>query len=85
MCCSLVSSTSDPKTAWYQDALRRARILACDPRYGIGDFLETDTEFAWVEVAGVHVYSYYFSINYLFEDFETKILLLEKSLRETSG
>ena len=42
-------------SAWYQDASRRAEILVCNPDYGIGDFLETDAEFVWVEVAEVHV------------------------------
>ena len=61
MCCSLVSSTSGPITAWYQDASRRAGILICNPDLGVGNFLETDTGFVWVEVAGVRVYSCYFS------------------------
>ena len=45
----------------------------------------TDTGFVKVEVAGVHVYSCYFSPKDLFEIFETQILLLEESLREASG
>ena len=51
----------------------------------IGDFLETDAGFVWVEVAGVRVYSYYFSPNDPFEIFENQFLLLEESLREASG
>ena len=51
----------------------------------IGDFLETDAGFVWVEVAGVRAYSCYFSPNHPFEIFETQILLLEESLREASG
>ena len=38
-----------------------------------------------MDVAGVHVYSFYFSPNDPFEIFETQILLLEESLREASG
>ena len=48
----------------------------------IRDFLETDAGFVWVEVAGVRVYSCYFSPNDPFENFETKIHLLEESLGE---
>ena len=29
------------KSAWYQNASKRAGILVCNPDYGIGDFLET--------------------------------------------
>ena len=72
-------------SAWYQDASRRAGILVCSPDLSIGDFLETDTGFVWMEVAGVRVYSCYFSPNDLFEIFETQILLLEESLKEASG
>ena len=72
-------------TAWYQDASRRAGILVCSPDLSIGDFLETDAGFVCVEVAGVRVYSCYFSPNDPFEIFETQNLLLEKSLREASG
>ena len=43
-----------------------------NPDYGIGDFLKTDAEFFWVEVAGVRVYSCYFSPNDPFEVFETQ-------------
>ena len=71
-------------SAWYQDASRRAGILICSPDSSIGDFLETDAEFVWVEVAGVCVYSCYFSPNDPFKIFETQILLLEESLREVS-
>ena len=64
---------------------RRAGILVCSPDLSIGDFLETDAGFVWVEVAGVRVYSCYFSPNDPFEILETQILLLEESLREASG
>ena len=37
-----------------------------------------------MELAGVRVYTYYFSPNDSFEIFETQILLLEESLREAS-
>ena len=71
--------------AWYQDASRRAGILVCNPGLGIGDFLEFNAGFLWVEVAGVRVYSCYFSPSDPFEVFETQILLLEESLRKASG
>ena len=51
----------------------------------VGDFLESDAEFVWVEVAGVRVYSCYFSPNDPFEVFETQILLLEEILSEAVG
>ena len=70
---------------WYQNASRRAGILVCSPVLSIGDFLETDTRFVWVEVAGVRVYTCYSSPNDPFEIFETQILLLEESIREASG
>ena len=69
-------------SAWYQDASRRAGILICNPDLGVGDFLETDSGFVWVEVAGVRVYSCYFSPGDPFDVFETQILLLEERLRE---
>ena len=72
-------------SAWYQDASRRAGILVCSPDLSIADFLDTDARFVWVEVAGVRVYSCYFSPNDPFEIFETQILLLEESLKEASG
>ena len=61
-------------SAWYQAASRRARILVCSPFLSIGEFLETDVGFIWVEVAEVRVYSCYFSLNDPFEIFETQIL-----------
>ena len=72
-------------SAWYQDASRRAGILVCSPDLNIGEFLKTDAGFVWVEVAGVRVYSCYFSPNDPSEIFETQILLLEESLKEASG
>ena len=33
------------KSAWYQDASRRAGILVCSPDLSIADFLETDAGF----------------------------------------
>ena len=45
----------------------------------------TNAGFVWVEVAGVRVYSCYFSPNDPIEIFETQILVLEESLREASG
>ena len=62
-------------SAWYQAASRRAGILICSPDLSIGDFLETNAGFVWVEMAGVRVYSYYFSPNDPFDIFETQTLL----------
>ena len=39
-------------STWYQVASRRAGILVCSADLNIGDFLETDAGFVWVEVAG---------------------------------
>ena len=64
-------------SAWYQDASRRAEIFLCSPDLSIGDFMETDAGFVWLGVAGVRVYSCYFSPNDPFEILETQILLLE--------
>ena len=72
-------------SAWYQDASRRAGILVSNPDLGVGDFLETDAGFVWVEVAGVRVYSCYLSPGDPFDVFETQIFLLEESLREAIG
>ena len=72
-------------SAWYKDASRRAGILVYSTDFSILDFLEIDAGFVWLEVAGVRVYSCYFSPNDLFEIFETQILLFEESLREASG
>ena len=71
-------------SAWYQDASRRAGILVCNPDLGVGDFLETDAGFVWVEVARVRVYSCYFSHGDPFDVFETQILFLEESFSEGS-
>ena len=62
-----------------------AQITVCSPDLSVGDFLESDAGVLWVEVAGVRVYSCYFSPNDPFEVFETQILLLEKSLSEAVG
>ena len=72
-------------SSWFQDASRRASILVCSPDLSIGDFLESDAGFVWVEEAGVRLYSCYFSPSDPFEAFETQILLLEKSLSEAVG
>ena len=72
-------------SAWYQDASRTAGILVRSLGLSIGDFLETDAGFVWVEVAGLRVCSFCFSPNDPFEIFETQILLLEESLRVASG
>ena len=44
-------------SAWYQAASQRAVILVCSFDLNIGDFLETDAGFVWVEMARVRVYS----------------------------
>ena len=67
-------------SAWYQDASRRAGILVCGPDLSIGDFLEVDAGFVWVEMAGVRVDSCFFSPNDPFAIFETKIIPLEEGL-----
>ena len=46
--------------------------LISSPDLSIGDFLETNAGFVWVEVAGLRVYSCYFSPNESFEIFETE-------------
>ena len=69
-------------SVWYQDASRRSGILVYNPDLGIGDILESDAGFVWVKVAGVWVYSCYFSPNDPSEVFEAQILLLEESLSE---
>ena len=65
-------------SAWFQNASRRAAILVCSPDLSVGDFLESDAGFVWLEVAGVRVYSCFFSPGDPFEVFETQILLLEE-------
>ena len=44
-------------SSWFQNASRRAGILVCNPDLSVGDFLESDAGFVWVEVAGVRMYS----------------------------
>ena len=72
-------------SSWYKDALWRAGILVCNSDLGIGDFLKSEGEFVWVEVAGMRVCSCYFSAGDPFEVFKTQIFHLEESLREASG
>ena len=72
-------------SAWYKDASRRAGILVCSPDLSIRDFLEKDAGLVWLGVAGMRVYSCYFSPNHPFEMLESHILLHEESLREASG
>ena len=66
-------------SSWFQDASRRAGILVCGPDLSVRDSLESDAGFVWVEVAGVHVYSCYFSPNDPFDVFQTQIFLFTKS------
>ena len=63
-------------STWYQDASRSVGILVCNPDLGVGDFLETDAGFVRVEVAGLRMYSCYFSPGDPFAVFETQILIL---------
>ena len=72
-------------SAWFQDASRCAGIIVCSPDLSIGDFLESDAGFVWAEVAGVRVYSCYFSPGDPFDVIELQIVLLEESLREAIG
>ena len=69
-------------SAWYQDASRRAGILICSSDLSVGDFLESDAGFVWVEVTDMRVYSCYFSPSDPFEVFETQIILLEQILSD---
>ena len=50
-------------SSWFQDESRGAGILVYSPDLSVGDFLEFDARLVWVEVAGVRVYSCYFSPN----------------------
>ena len=72
-------------SSWFQDGSRWAGILVCSPDLSVGDFLESDARFVWVEVVGVRVYSCYFSPNDPFQVFETQILPLEESLSDAVG
>ena len=72
-------------SAWCQDASRRARILVCNPDYGVGDVLGSEAGFVWVEVAGVCVYSCYFSPGNSVKVFETQIHLYVESINEATG
>ncbi|XP_043470225.1 uncharacterized protein LOC122503663 [Leptopilina heterotoma] len=70
---------------WFQDASRRSGIIICNPVLAIGKFLETGDGFVWVEVAGVRIYSCYFSPNDPLAKFDTEILSLEESLKTCVG
>ena len=72
-------------SAWFQDTSRRAGILVYSPDLSVGDLLESDAGYVWMAVAGVLVYSCYFTPGDPFEVFETQILLREESLSETVG
>ena len=72
-------------SVWFQDASRRAGIITCNPDLGVAKVLETDRGFVWVELAGVRVYSCYFSPCDPFDIFESQILALEESLHEAVG
>ena len=72
-------------SVWFQDASRRAGIVTCNPDLGVAKVLETDRRFVWVELAGVRVYSCYFSPCDPFDIFESQILALEESLHEAVG
>ena len=57
----------------------------CNPDYGVGDVLESDAGFVWVEVAGVRVYRCYFSSGDPVKVFDTQFHLLAESHREATG
>ena len=65
-------------SAWYQD-VSRAGIFVCDLDYGVGEVLEIDARFVWVEVVGVRVYNCYFSPGDPLEVLEIQIHLLQES------
>ena len=44
-------------SAWYQDASRMVDILVCSTDLSVGDFLESDAGFIWMEVAVVRLYT----------------------------
>ncbi|XP_043475040.1 uncharacterized protein LOC122506788 [Leptopilina heterotoma] len=72
-------------SVWFEDASKRSGIQICNPDITIGDFLETDAGFVWVEVAGVRVYSCYFSPNDPLKKFDAEVQALEKSIRAFGG
>ncbi|XP_043469805.1 uncharacterized protein LOC122503366 [Leptopilina heterotoma] len=72
-------------SVWFQDASGRSGIQVCNPDIVIGDFLETDKGFVWVEVAGVRIYSCYFSPNDPLKKFDAEIRSLEESIRAFDG
>ncbi|XP_051170483.1 uncharacterized protein LOC127287535 [Leptopilina boulardi] len=72
-------------SVWFEDASRRSGIQVCNPDIAIGDFLETDKGFVWVEVAGVRIYSCYFSPNDPFKKFDAEVQALEESIRAFGG
>ncbi|XP_051159331.1 uncharacterized protein LOC127280415 [Leptopilina boulardi] len=72
-------------SVWFEDASRRSGIQVCNPDITIGDFLETDKGFVWVEVAGVRIYSCYFSPNDPFKKFVAEVQALEESVRAFGG
>ena len=55
------------------------------PDLGVGDFLETDAGFVWVEVAGVRVYSCYFSPGDPFDVLRPRSSSLRKASVTPSG
>lgn len=71
-------------SVWYVDTSGRSGIQLCNPNLTVGEFRETNNGFVWVEVAGVRIYSCYFSPNVHIGDFEANIQALEDSLRACS-
>ncbi|XP_051175653.1 uncharacterized protein LOC127290876, partial [Leptopilina boulardi] len=69
---------------WYQDKTGRAAVQVCNPDLRVDRFLETSSGFVWIEVAGLRMYSCYFSPNDLLADFESDMDDLESSLKEST-
>ncbi|XP_043479874.1 uncharacterized protein LOC122509708 [Leptopilina heterotoma] len=70
---------------WFQDSSGRSAIQICNPGITTGSFLGTDKGFVWADVAGIRIYSCYFSPNDPFGKFDTEIRSLEESVRAFDG
>ncbi|XP_043474028.1 uncharacterized protein LOC122506100 [Leptopilina heterotoma] len=70
---------------WFQDSSGRSAIHICNPDITAGSFLGTDKGYVWVEMAGIRIYSCYFSPNDPLGKFDTEIHSLEESLRAFDG
>ncbi|XP_043472927.1 uncharacterized protein LOC122505400 [Leptopilina heterotoma] len=72
-------------SVWFEDASKGSGIQICNPDIAIGDFLETDRGFVWIEVAEVRVYSCYFSPNDPLKKFEAEVQAFEESIKAFGG